>query len=170
MGEEKKMILWGRRAAAVLTGVILGILLFPSGSHWGGTAGGVLNLALAMAEKFPSALRRFLPPSALVINTLLSAYGVLVGGSAAWAVLVAGLSFFSWNAGLFGQRWGDAPRPMQLRYLKRIGSLAALGLGTGLSAAAWQGNFSLPFSLAFLSMLAGGVLLLRLMSQMSPKG
>lgn len=164
------MILWGKRAAAVLTGVFLGILLFPNGSHWGGAAGGVLNLALVMAEKFPSTLRRFLPPSAVVLNTLLSAYGVLVGGSAAWAVLVAGLSLFSWNAGLFGQRWGDAPRPMEWRYLKRIGSLAALGLGTGLSAVAWQGNFSLPFFLAFFSMLAGGVLFLWLMSQTSPKG
>jgi peptidoglycan biosynthesis protein MviN/MurJ (putative lipid II flippase) len=45
---------------------------------------------------------------------------------------------------------------MQSRYLKRIGMMVALGLGAGLSAAAWQENFSLPFYLAFLSMLAGG--------------
>jgi hypothetical protein len=128
-------------------------------------AGGIVNLAWAAAEKFPSSLRRSLPPVVLLINTLLCAYGVLAGGSAAWAVLVAGISLFSWNAGLFGQRWGDAPRPMQSRYLKRIGMMVALGLGAGLSAAAWQENFSLPFYLAFLSMLAGGVLLLRLMSQ-----
>jgi len=43
-------------------------------------------------------------------------------------------------------------------------------LGAGLSVEVCQGNFAMPFSLALLSMLAGGVLLLRFMSQASPKG
>jgi len=53
------MILWGKRAAAVLSGIFLAALLFPVGSLWEGAAGGILNLALAMSEKFPSFLRRF---------------------------------------------------------------------------------------------------------------
>lgn len=164
------MILWARRAAAVLSGIFLALLLFPIGCHWGGVAGGILNLALAMAGKFPPSLRRFLPSFVLVTNTMLSAYGVLAGGSAVWAVPIAVFSLFSWNAERFGQRWGDAPRPVQLRYLKRVGCLAAMGLGAGLSVEACQGNFSMPFSLALLSMLAGGLLLLGLISQASPKG
>jgi hypothetical protein len=132
-------------------------------------AGGIVNLAWAMGEEFPSSFRHYIPGSALVINTFLCAYGVLAGGSAAWAVLVAGMSLFSWNAGLFGQRWGDAPRRMQSGYLKRVGMMVGLGLGAGLSAATWQGDITLPFSLVFLSMSAGGVLLLRLLSQASPK-
>jgi hypothetical protein len=164
------MISWAKRAASALSGGFLMALLFPVGSYWGGAAGAALNLALSMAEKFPYSLRRFLPPLVLLINTVLSAYGVLTGGLVTWAVLVAGLSLFSWNAGLFEQRWPQAPLPVQYRYLRRIGGILTLGLGAGLSAVAWQGNFSLPFFLAFLSMLAGGVLLLRLVSQTLPKG
>ena len=164
------MIPWAKRAASALSGVFLMALLFPVGSYWGGVAGAALNLAFAAVGKFPPFVRRFLPSFALGINTVLSAYGVLAGGPAVWAVPIAVLSLFSWNAERFGQRWGDAPRPVQSRYLKRIGSLAAMGLGAGLSAEACQGNFSIPFSLTLLSMLAGGVLLLRLMSQAFPKG
>jgi hypothetical protein len=159
------MIPWAKRAASALSGVFLMALLFPVGSYWGGAAGGVLNLAFAMAGEFPPFLRRFLPSFVLAANTALSAYGILTGGPAVWAVPIAVLSLFSWNVGWFGQRWSDAPRPVQSRYLKRIGSLAAMGLGAGLSVEACQGIFSIPFSLALLSMLAGGVLLLRLMSQ-----
>jgi hypothetical protein len=161
------MIPWAKRAAAVLSGVFLMVLLFPVGSYWEGVGGTALNLALAMAGKFPPFLRRFLPSLVLVTNTVLSAYGVLAGGSAFWAVPIAVLSLFSWNADWFGQRWGDAPRPVQSRYLKRIGSLAAMGLGAGLSALAFQGRFSLPFLGALLLMLTAGVLCLRLMSRAS---
>jgi hypothetical protein len=153
-----------------LSVIFLALLLFPIACHWGGVAGVSLNLALAMAGEFPSSFRRFLPSFVLVTNTMLSAYGVLAGGSAVWAVPIAVSSLFSWNAEWFGQRWGNAPRPVQSRYLRRVGSLAAMGLGAGLSVEACQGNFSIPFSLALLSMLAGGVLLLRLMSQASSKG
>jgi low temperature requirement protein LtrA len=139
-------------------------LLFPIGSHWGGVAGGVLNLALSMAEKFPYSLRRFLPPLVLLINTVLSAYGVLTGGLVTWAVLVAGLSLLSWNAGLFGQRWGDASGPVQSHYLKRVGILTVLGLGAGLSALVFRGNLSLPFPLTLGVMLVSGVFFLRLIS------
>jgi hypothetical protein len=161
------MIPWARRVAAILNGIFLPALLIPVGTHWGGVAGGLFNLAFVAAEKFPLFLRRFFPSFVLVTNTILSAYGVLAGGSAVWAVLIAVLSLLSWNAERFGQRWGDAPRPLQSRYLKKIGSLAVMGLGAGLSAEAYQGNFSIPFSLALLSMLASGVLLLRFMSRAS---
>jgi len=161
------MIPWAKRAAAVLSGIFLMALLFPVGSYWGGVAGGVLNLAFAMAGKFPPFLRRFLPSFALGINTVLSAYGVIAGGPAVWAVPIAVLSLFSWNADWFGQRWSDAPRPVRSRYLKRIGSLAAMGLGAGLSALAFQGRFSLPFLGALLLMLTAGALCLGLMSRAS---
>jgi hypothetical protein len=161
------MILWGKRAAAVLSGIFLAALLFPVGSLWEGAVGGILNLALAISEKFPSSLRRFLPPFALVFNAVLSAYGVVAGGAAVWGVLVAVLSLFCWNAGLFRQRWGDSPLPVQFRYLKSIGSLTAIGLGSGLSALAFQGRFSLPFLGALLLMLSAGALCLGLMSRAS---
>lgn len=164
------MIPWAKRAASALSGVFLMALLFPIGCHWGGVAGAALNLAFAAAGKFPPSLRRFLPSFVLAANTVLSAYGVIAGGPAVWAVPIAVLSLFSWNADWFGQLWSDAPRLVQSRYLKRIGSLAAMGLGAGLSAEACQGIFSMSFSLALLSMLAGGVLLLRLISQASSKG
>ena len=163
------MILWVRRGAAVWSGIFLMALLFSSGIQWGGMVGGILNLAWTMAEKFPSSLRRFLLPSALVINTIFSAYGVLSGGPVTWAVLVAGGSLLSWNAGLFSQRWPEASRPVQSRYLKRIGMVVALGLGAGLSALAFQGNLSLPFPLALWAMLVAGVLFLCLISRALPK-
>jgi hypothetical protein len=164
------MILWVRRAAAVLSGIFLLALLFPPGSYWGGAGGAALNLAFAAIGQFPRSFRRFFPSFVLVTNTVLSAYGILAGGPAVWAMLIAVLSLSSWNAERFGQRWGDAPLPAKLRYLKSSGSLAAMGLGAGLSAEACQGNFSMPFSLALLSMLAGGVLLLRFMCQGTRKG
>jgi hypothetical protein len=161
------MILWTRRAGAILSGIFLVALLLSVGYLLVGVAGGVLNLALVWIEKFPLRLRRFLPSFMLVTNTILSACGILAGGSAVWAVSVAVLSLFSWNTERFGQRWDDIPRPLESRYLKRVGSLAAMGLGAGLSAEVCQGNFSIPFSLALLAMMVGGVLLLRLMSQTS---
>ncbi len=161
------MIPWAKRAASALSGDFLMALLFPVGSYWGGAGGTALNLAFARVGKFPPFLRRVLPSFVLAANTVLSAYGVLAGGSSVWVVPIAVLSLFSWNADWFGQRWGDAPLPVQSRYLKRIGSLAAMGLGAGLSALAFQGRFSLPFLGALLLMLTAGILCLRLMSRAS---
>jgi hypothetical protein len=161
------MILWGKRTAAVLSGVFLMALLFSVGTYWAGVAGGILSLAWAMAERFPSPFRRFFPPSVLVINTGLSAYGVLAGGPAAWALLAAGASLFSWNASLFLHRWPRAPLPVPYRYLRRIGGILAVGWGSGLSALALQGHISLPFLGAFLLMLTGGALYLRLITRAS---
>ena len=158
------MILWGKRAAAVLSGVFLMALLFPAGSPRAGMAGGILNLALALAEKFPSSLGRFLPPLVLVINTMLTAYGVLIGGPTPWAVTVAGLSLLSWNANLFSRRWPDAPPSIRNRYIRHLGGTIALGLGAGLSALAFQGHFSVGFLPAFSLALIGSVLFLRLIS------
>ena len=161
------MILWGKRAAAVLNGIFLAALLFPVGSFWEGAAGGILNLALAMSEKFPPFLRRFLSSLVLATNTVLLAYGVIAGGSAVWAMLAAGGSLFSWNAGFFLHRWPRAFLPVQYRYLRRIGGILALGVGAGLYALTLQGQFSLPFLGAFLLMSAAGVFCLRLMSRAS---
>lgn len=158
------MILWTKRGAAVLSGIFLMALLFLAGSLRAGMAGGVLNLALAMAEKFPPSLRRILPPLVLVSNTMFMAYGILIGGPMAWAVLVAGLSLLSWNANLFSRRWPDAPSDMQYRYIRHLGGTVALGLGAGLSALAFQGQIACPFVGGLLLMLIAGILYLRLVA------
>ncbi len=158
------MILWIKRGAAVLSGIFLTALLFPAGSQWGGTAGGILNLGFVVAEKFHPSLRRPLSPLVLVFNTVLSAYGVLIGGVAAWAILAAGTSLISWNAGLFLHRWSHAPLPVQYQYFRRIGGILAVGLGAGISALALQGHFSLGFLPTLALALIGSILFLRLIS------
>ena len=157
------MILWIKRGASVWSGILLVALLYK---HPGlALAGGILNLAWVMDEKVSPALCRLVGPSVLVINTVLSAYGVLSGAPAILAVLVAATSLLSWNTGLFLQRWEDAPSTIQRRYLRRLGFIVAIGLGTGLSALALQGRLSLQFFPALLLMLIAGFLLLRLISQ-----
>jgi hypothetical protein len=163
------MILWAKRAAAVLSGIFLMALLFPAGSLRAGMAGGILNLALAMAEKFPPSFRRILPPLVLVINTMFMAYGVLIGGPVAWAILIAGLSLLSWNADLFSRRWPGAPPDIQYRYIRHLGGTIALGLGAGMSAWAFQGHIACPFVGALLLMLIAGILFLRLVADASWK-
>ncbi|MCK7482207.1 MAG: hypothetical protein M0C28_37435 [Candidatus Moduliflexus flocculans] len=101
---------------------------------------------------------------ALGVNTVLSVYGVLIGGSAAWGVCVVSGSLLSWNATLFLQRWPNAPLSSQNRYLRCIAAVTGLGLGAGLSALALQGRLYLPFGAAFLLMLTAAVLLLRLIT------
>lgn len=140
-------------------------LAVSCGSPRAGVAGGILNLALAMAEKFPPPLCRILPPLVLVINTIFMAYGVLIGGPMAWAILIAGLSLLSWNADLFSRRWPGAPPDIQYRYIRHLGGTIALSLGAGLSSLALQGHFSLGFFPAFSLVLIGSVFFLRLMSR-----
>ena len=154
------MILWSQRAAAALSGIFLMALLFPIGGQWEGSAGATVNLAFVLAEKFPSSLRRFLPPFVLAFNTVFSAYGVLAGGPVLWAVLAACSSLFSWNASLFLHRWPFAPLPVRRRYLWRIGGLLMLGLGAGISALALQGRISCPFAGVLLFALVAGALYL----------
>ncbi len=158
------MILWCKRGATVLSGILLMGLLFSSGNRWAGVAGGMLNLAFAMAEKFPASVGRFLPSLFLVFNTLLSAYGVLAGGAAILAVPAAGASLFAWNGGMFVLRWPQAPVRIQYLYLRRMGRTLILGLGAGLSALALQGHFALSFPLAFSLALIGSLLFLRIIS------
>jgi hypothetical protein len=122
-----------------------------------------------MDEKLSPALWRLGGASVLVINTVLSAYGVLSGAPAILAVLVAATSLLTWNTGLFLQRWGDAPLAVQHRYLKQLGFIVVIGVGAGLSALALQGRLSLQFFPALLLMLIAGFLLLRLISQESKK-
>ena len=158
------MILWGKRAAAVLSGIFLMALLFPAGSPRAGMAGGILNLTWALAEKLPLRGQRLLSPWVLIINTILLIYGVFSGGPAAFALLAAGGSLISWNAGLFAWRWPGAPPDIRYRYIRHLGGTIALGLGAGLSALALQGHFSLEFLPAFSLVLIGSVLFLKLIS------
>jgi len=158
------MILWGRWAAALLTGIFLMALLFSAGSPGAGIVGGILNFTWVLSEKIPSSLGRFLPPLVLVINTVLSAYGAFAGGTGTWAVLAAGGSLFSWNASLFLRRWPQPSLQVQYRYLRRMGGILTAGLGAGISALALQGDFSLDFLGAFFFLLIGSVLFLRLIS------
>ena len=158
------MILWGKRAATVLSGIFLMALLFPTGSRWAGVAGGILNLTWALAEKLPLRGQRLLSPWVLIINTILLIYGVFSGGPAAFALLAAGGSLISWNAGLFARRWPGAPPDIHYRYIRHLGGTIALGLGAGLSALALQGHFSLGFLPAFSLVLIGSALFLRLIS------
>ena len=161
------MIRWIKRATAVWSGLFL-VALFYSHTEVA-IIGGILNLAWVLDEKFPPILSRFVGPSILVINTVLSAYGAVKGAPAILVMLVVAGSLFSWNAELFLNRWGDAPLTVQRRYLQRVCAIVALGLGTGLSALALQGSFSLHFLSAFLVMLTAGVLWLRIVSETSKK-
>ncbi len=158
------MILWSKRAAAALSGIFLTGLLFSCGNQWAGVTGGILNLAFAMADKSSSSFRRFFPPLLLIFNTLLSAYGVLAGGRATWAILAAGASLFSWNAGIFLLRWPQPHLSVQYLYFKRIASILVFGLGAGISALALQGHFSLDFLPTFSLALIGSLLFLRIIS------
>jgi len=163
------MILWGKRAAAVLSGIFLMALLFPAGNPRAGIAGGILNLTWALAEKLPLRGQRLLSPWVLIINTILLTYGVFSGGPAAFALLAAGGSLISWNAGLFSRRWPGAPPDIQYRYIRHLGGTIALGLGAGLSALAFQGHIACPFVGALLLMLIAGILYLRLVADASWK-
>ena len=158
------MICWVQRMAAGSTGIFLATLLFQSGKPWAGIAGCILNLCLIMDNRLPQPLRRILPPSALGINTVLSVYGVLIGGSADWSVCVVSGSLLSWNTTLFLRRWPQAPLSSQYRYLRYTAAATFLGLGAGHSSLALQGQFYLPFWAAFLLMLAAAALLLRLIT------
>jgi hypothetical protein len=159
------MILWVNRGAAVLNGIFLVALLFPAGNPWAAIAGGILNLTWTMAPLFPSMLRRLLPASLLVINTLMAIYGVLSGGPAVFALLAAGGSLISWNTGLFARRWPDPAPMVQYRYFRRLGKTTVLGVGAGLSALVFRGQFPLPFPLAFLALAIAGGLYLQLLSR-----
>lgn len=161
------MILWVKRAAALLNIMSLTALFSASGELGATAMGGIVNLAWAMSEKIPFSIKRSLSAGVLIINTGLAVYGVLKGGPAIWAVLASAGSLLSWNAGLFWQRWIDPVNSLQIRYLKRIAGVTALGVGTGLSALAFQRDFSLPLVWVYLAMFIGGVLLLRLLSRVS---
>jgi hypothetical protein len=164
------MILWLRRGTALGTFMLWAALSFAGGHLGMVVVGGGVNLAWAIAEKFPSSLQRLLAPCVLIVNTIACTYVVLCGGSVTLAILVSGGSLVSWNAGLFWQRCPSAPLSAQYRYLGRVGGMFTLGTGMGMSALALQGHFEPPFGLAFFIMLAAGFLCLRLISQASLQG
>lgn len=164
------MIPWLRRCTALAIFILLAGWSFGDGHLGVAVAGGGVNLAWALAEKFTPSRRRLLAPCFLIVNTIASAYIVLSGGSVTMAVLVSGASLVSWNAGLFEQRRPSAPLSTQYRYLVRVGGMFALGTAMGMSALALQGHFTLPFGLAFFMMLAAGFVCLRLISQASRQG
>ena len=161
------MILWVKRGAAVCSGIFLVAFLY--GHTEVAMIGGILNLAWVVDEKLRPTLREFIRPSMLIINTALSAYFVLKGEPPMLAILIAGTSLLSWNAGLFLRRWRGAPLAVQYRYLKHLGAIVAMGLGAGLSALVLQGRFSLRFFWVFLLMFIGSILWLRMISKASRK-
>jgi len=158
------MVRWVKRLAAVGNGILI-FALFYHGHTRVAIIGGLLNLAWAVDEWFPSDIRRFLRPWALVINTAFLAYGILNGGPSVLALFLAGGSLFAWNAGLFLERWGDAPLTIQYRYLRQVGALTALGFLGGFSAVALQGHLAFFFFPPLLLMLAAGFLWLRIISK-----
>ena len=159
------MILWVKRGAAVWSGIFLVAFLY--GHTEVAMIGGILNLAWVVDEKLRPTLREFIRPSMLIINTALSAYFVLKGEPPMLAILIAGTSLLSWNAGLFLRRWRGAPLAVQYRYLKHLGAVVGLGLGAGLSSLALQGCFTLNFFPVFLLMLGAGVLWMVIISKAS---
>lgn len=159
------MIRWARRIAACGTALFLLALLSAAGLAWVGVIAAVGNLLWAGLERLPSRISRSLPSSVLVMNTVACAWGLLHGGPAAYAVVVAGGSLLSWNTALFLERWQDPPAPIQRRYLRRVGGTVALGLGAGLSAIALQGSLSVHVPATVLLMLGAGVLMLRLLAR-----
>jgi hypothetical protein len=159
------VIRWVGRIAACGTALLLLALLSDARLAWLGVIAGLGNLFWAGLERLPSRISRSLPSCVLVMNTVACAWGVLNGGQAAYAVVVAGGSLLSWNIALFLNRWQDPPAPVQRRYLRHVGGTAALGLGAGLSAIALQGSLSVHISAIVLLMLGAGVLLLRLFAR-----
>ena len=158
------MILWVRRGSALANSALFFALFFSQGHPRVALLAAVLNLGWAISDRMPPSLGQFLRSTGLVVNTGLSAYGILAGAPAGYAVLVAVVSLVSWNTSLFLERWPDAPRAVQYLYLRRLGGLVALGMGAGLSALALQGSYSLPFPLALLVVVISGLLWLRLIS------
>jgi len=158
------MVRWIKRLAAVGNSILM-FALFYHGHTEVAIIGGLLNLAWALDEWFPSHIRHFLRPWALVINTAFLVYGVLNGRPSILALFLVGSSLLAWNAGLFLERWSDPPVAIQYQYLRRIGILSALGLLAGFSAVILQGRFALLFLPVFFLMLAAGFLWLRLISR-----
>jgi len=158
------MVRWVKSLAAIANSIFL--FAFSLYGHPGiPIVGGMINLIWAFDEKLSPGIRRFLRPWVFVINTAFSAYGVLAGALPILALFLVGSSLLSWNAGLFLERWGDAPRAVQNRYLRLVGSLIMFGLFAGLSALALQGRVTLRFFPALLLTLAAGILWLRVISE-----
>jgi len=158
------MVRWVKRLAAVGDSIFV-FALFYQGHTGVAIIGGLLNLAWAVDEWLPSDIRRFLRSSAIMINTAFLAYGAFTGRPSTLGLFLAGSSLVAWNAGLFLERWGDAPLTIQYQYLRRVGTLIALGLLAGFSAVTLQGRIALVFLPVFFLMLAAGFLWLRIISK-----
>jgi len=163
------MVRWVKRLAAVSNSIFM-FALFYHGQPGVAIIGGLLNLAWTLDEWFQSRIRRFLRSWALVINTAFLAYGVLSGGPSILALFLAGSSLFAWNAGLFLERWSDAPVIIQYQYLRRVGTLTALGLLAGFSAITLQGRFAVPFLPVLFLMLVAGFLWRHIISKALRRG
>lgn len=160
------MILWVKRGAAISSSILLTVALYKHPVL--AIAGATLNLAWVVNWKMPPALCQLVGPFVLVINTVLSAYGILMGAPAVFALLAGATSLLSWNMGLFLQRWENAPSAVRYLYLKQLGVTVLIGLGAGLSALTLQGRVALPLVSTFL-MLGAGFLWLRMISKISRK-
>ena len=158
------MVRWVKRLATIGNSIFLFVFFFLG--HPGiAIIGGIINLVWTLDEKLPPRIRRLLRSWALVVNTAFLAYGVLGGGPSILALFLAGSSLLAWNAGLFLERWSDAPLTIQYQYLRRVGTLTALGLMAGFSAVTLQGRFALVFFPVFFLMLAVGFLWLRIIAE-----
>ncbi|MGQ9648249.1 MAG: hypothetical protein ACUVWO_17110 [Thermodesulfobacteriota bacterium] len=158
------MVRWVKRLAAIASSIFL--FAFSLYGHPGiAIIGGIINLVWVFDEKLAPRMRRHLRSWALMVNTAFLAYGSLGGGPSMLALFLAASSLLAWNAGLFLERWSNPPASIQYQYLRRIGTLSALGLLAGISAVALQGHLTLSFLSAFLLMLAAGILWLRIISE-----
>jgi hypothetical protein len=161
------MILWLKRGTAVSSFIFFMPLAIGSDTLWVTILSALINLSWAISERFPTVVQCRLAPCLLMVNAFVSTHAVLHGGPAVWAILVSGTSLISWNAGLFCQRWFNAPFLTQYRYLRRIGGIFVTGTIMGMSALALQGHFTLPFCFAFALALGAGFCYLRLISAVS---
>jgi hypothetical protein len=158
------MVRWVKSFAAIASSIFL-FAFFLYGHPGIAIVGGMINLVWAFDHKLAPRIRHFLRPWVLVINTAFSAYGVLAGGLSILALFLAGSSLPSWNAGLFLERWRDAPATVQYHYLRRVGTLTALGFLAGFSAVTLQGHFTLLFLPVLFLMLVAGFLWMRMVSR-----
>lgn len=158
------MVRWVKRLATI--GSIIFLFAFSFYGHPGiAIIGGVINLVWAFDEKLIPRFRHLLRSWTLMVNTALLAYGILAGVPTLLVLFLAGSSLLAWNSGLFLERWNDPPVIIQYQYLRRTGTLSALGLLAGISAVALQGHLTLSFLSAFLLMLTAGILWLRIISE-----
>ena len=134
-------------------------LLFSSGNRWAGVAGGMLNLAFAMAEKFPASVGGSDHLDFLSSTPCFRLMECLREGQQSWLSQRVERLFLHGMAACLCSALAQAPVRIQYPVPQTHGPHAGLvGLGAGLSALALQGHFALSFPLAFSLALIGSLL------------